>query len=90
MSQASQASNPVAPPEVGRNPKHPVAVGHSQDGVLLAWTEGTTWGKGGDVAWQRFDSGGKPAGSKRQVPGLPTWSLVAAVATQDDRFVIVY
>lgn len=83
-------ATPVSPPTVGRNPKHPVAVGNARGEVLLVWTEGTGWARGGDVVWQRFDVAGKSVGEKGHVNGLPVWSLAAAATTPDDRFVIVY
>lgn len=83
-------SAPVTPPDLGKNPKHPVVVGNSRGETLLAWTEGTGWARGGDVAWQRFDATGKPMGEKGMMSGLPTWSLVAAVTDQEDRFVVIY
>lgn len=83
-------SHPVGPSAVGRNPKHPVAIGNPRGDVLLVWTEGTGWAKGGDVAWQRFDSAAKPIGTRGQVTGLPTWSMAAAAVTPADGFVIVY
>jgi len=42
-----KVSQPVSPATKG---KHPVAVGNARGEVLLAWTEGTGWGKGGAVA----------------------------------------
>ncbi len=87
---ATQTVSPFTPPVVGRNPKHPVAVANAQGEVLLAWTEGTGWAKGGDIAWQRFDSSGKPLGGKGRAGGLPTWSSVAAFATPGNGFVLLY
>ncbi|MGE4181609.1 MAG: hypothetical protein AB7J34_17440 [Limisphaerales bacterium] len=87
---AQQPTSPASPPTVGRNPKHPVAVGNSRGEVLLVWTEGTGWARGGDVAWQRFDTAGKPVRGKDHVSGLPTWSMATAVTTRDDQFVVVY
>ncbi|MBX3744221.1 MAG: hypothetical protein KF833_02825 [Verrucomicrobiae bacterium] len=88
--QGQQPSLPVAPTVVGKNPKHPVAVGTARGEVLLAWTEGTGWARGGDVAWQRFDSAGKPVGDRGHVTGLPSWSMAAAAASPTDGYVIVY
>jgi hypothetical protein len=89
-SEAQPPSPPVAPSAVGKNPKHPIVVGNSRGEVLLVWTEGTGWAKGGDVAWQRFDSAGKPIGERAHVNGLPPWSVAAAVTTPDGQFVVVY
>ena len=87
---AQQPISPTSPATVGRNPKHPVAVGNSRGEVLLVWTEGTGWARGGDVAWQQFDAAGKPVGGKDSASGIPTWSMAAAVTTRDDQFVVVY
>jgi hypothetical protein len=86
----SHPTAPVAAPSAGPNPKHPVVVGNSRGEVVLVWTEGTGWAKGGAVAWQCFDAAGRSVGEKGQAPGLAAWSLAAAAATRDDRFVVVY
>ena len=86
----SRWSPPMTPSGVGKNRKHPVAVGNSQGEYLLAWTEETGWAKGGDVAWQIFDREGRPTEVRGRREGLPTWSLVSAYAESDERFVILY
>jgi hypothetical protein len=49
------------------------------------------WDRGGKVAWQVFDRGGKPiAGRSGQADGVPKWSLVAAFARPDGSFAIIY
>ena len=40
--------------------KHPVLAASRDGHVLLLWTEGTGWNKGGRLAWQRFDASGRP------------------------------
>jgi hypothetical protein len=70
--------------------KHPSLAVNARGEVLLAWTEGTGWNKGGALAWQRFDSQGRPIGSRGTASGVATWSLGAAAATSDGRFVVVY
>jgi hypothetical protein len=82
-----KASSPVSPEVKG---KHPVVVGNAAGDVLLAWTEGTGWGKGGAVAWQLYDSSGEPKPEKGRADGVPTWSLATAVAKPDGSFVIFY
>jgi hypothetical protein len=84
-----QASRPVAPPGVGKR-KHPVAATDKSGEVLLAWTEGTGWQRGGSVAWQVFDANGNPTVEKGRAPGVPVWGLAAAIARPDGTFVIVY
>lgn len=69
--------------------KHPrVAIGSG--GLLLVWTERTAWARGGNVAWQRFDRDGKPAGADERESGLPVWSHAAVVARSDGGFTIFY
>jgi len=46
--QTGKVSEPVSPATKG---KHPVAVGNARGEVLLAWTEGAGWGRGGAGAW---------------------------------------
>lgn len=82
-----KVSSPVSPEAKG---KHPVAVSNAGGEVLLAWTEGTGWGKGGAVAWQLYEESGNPTSEKGRAEGVPTWSLVAAVAKPDGSFVIIY
>jgi hypothetical protein len=80
-------TEPVCPSNHG---KHPVAVSNAAGEVLLAWTEGTGWGKGGRAVWQIFNRAGEPISEQGQAEGVPAWSLVAAVAKPDGRFVIIY
>lgn len=80
-------SSPVSPETKG---KHPVAVGNAAGEVLLTWTEGTSWGKGGAVAWQAYDNVGNPTSEKGRADGVPVWSLATEFAKQDGGFVIIY
>lgn len=83
-------SKPIAPPGSAKR-KHPVAVANAAGEVLLAWTEGTGWQRGGAVAWQLFDATGKPTDQKGRVAdGVPVWGLVAAVAQADGSFVVFH
>jgi len=74
---------------VGR--KHPVFAFNPSKGsrILMAWTEGTGWSKGGSLAWECTDlqTGAKSFG---QLPGVPVWGLVAAVPEPDGSFTIIY
>lgn len=88
---ANATETPVAvtPPGTGRR-RHPVAVANSKGVVLLAWSEGTGWQKGGSVEWQLFDPAGKPVGPTNRATDLPVWSLPAAAALPDDSFVVTF
>ncbi len=71
--------------------KHPTLATGSDGKVILVWTEGTGWQKGGAVAWQVFDKSGNPisAGSGR-IDGLPVWSFAAVYARADGGFTVIY
>jgi hypothetical protein len=83
-------SGPTAAPGESRERKHPVVASNKQGQVLLAWTEGMGWEKGGSVAWQLFDKDGAPMAEKGRVAGVPVWSLVAVFARPDGGFTIIY
>ena len=72
-----------------KNSKHPRLAITPDGETLMAWTEGTGWARGGSLAWQLFDSTGKPVGDKHTAAGIPTWS-VAAVVAQPHGAVILY
>jgi hypothetical protein len=75
----------------GKNRKHPALATNSRGEMLVAWTEGTSWNKGGSVAWRVFDSAGKPIGeSNGHADGLPVWGWVTAFAKSDGNFVLMY
>jgi hypothetical protein len=70
--------------------KHPVAVQNASGETLLVWTEGTGWMKGGAVAWQLYDTAGKPTNTAGRRKGVPTWSLATAIAHPNGSFEIIY
>jgi hypothetical protein len=70
--------------------KHPVAVQNGKGEVLLVWTEGTGWGKGGAVAWQLFDRFGRVLAERGRREGVPVWSLASACVLKDGTFVVIY
>jgi hypothetical protein len=81
---------PIAAPGQGSNRKHPaVAVGNAGE-VLLAWSEGTGWKKGGTTEWCIFKDGSPQlsAGKKQAPVPVPAWGLVTAVASKD-RFLVI-
>jgi hypothetical protein len=70
--------------------KHGVVAENRKGDLLVAWTEGTGWQKGGSVGWQVYDSKGKPTETKGRSEGVPVWGLVAALAKADGTFTIIY
>jgi hypothetical protein len=83
-------SKPVAAPGESRQRKHPVVAVNKRGQILLAWTEGMGWERGGMVAWQLYDKDGKPTAEKGRADGVPVWSLVAVFPRADGGFTIVY
>ena len=82
-----KVSEPVSP---SVKAKHPVAVGNAKGEVLLVWTEGTGWAKGGAVVWQLYNKDGHALEEKGRADGVPVWSLATAFARPNGSFVIVY
>ena len=80
----------VSAPGSMKNRKHPVVAGNTRGETILVWTEGTGWKKGGALAWQVFDKGGRPTAEAGRAPGVPTWSLAAVVARLNGGFTIIY
>ena len=75
----------------GSNQKHPAVAINAKGEVLLAWTEGTGWQRGGDLAWQVFDKNSKPIGDPGHIEkAIPVWSFPAVVTRLDGSFVIVH
>jgi hypothetical protein len=85
-----KSSDPVAAPGEGKGRKHPAVAVNAKGEVILAWTEGMGWEKGGSVAWQVFDKDGAPTEERGRAAGVPVWSLVAIYVRPDGRFVVVY
>jgi hypothetical protein len=57
---------PVSPPGESKGHKHPrIAISPNAD-TLMTWTEGTGWARG-SLAWQLYDSTGKPRCERRIV-----------------------
>jgi len=72
------------------NQKYP-ALALNRDGrLLVSWTEGMGWKRGGSVHWQLFDSEGKRIGGPGSAEGVPAWSLVAAYPQRNGNFVVLY
>lgn len=88
-SQTLKVSSPVGPAGQAAR-KHPVAVRNQHGETLLAWTEGTSWGKGGTVAWQTWDRDGNAVAEKGRAEGVPAWSLATACVTREGQFLIIY
>ena len=83
-------TQPQAAPGRGRERKHPALAVNPRGEMILAWTEGTGWERGGALAWQVFDRSGKPTEGKGRVDaGIPVWGLPTVVAS-DAGFTIIH
>jgi hypothetical protein len=80
----------VTPPGASKLRRHPSLAINARGGVLMSWSEGTGWQKGGAVAWQIFDPAGKPTSQSGRAEGVPVWGLTAAFPRADNGFTIVY
>jgi hypothetical protein len=81
---------PVSPRGSPGQRKHPVFVASPKGpGLLLAWTEGTGWARGGSLAWECVDLNQAPGVSGR-AEGVPVWGRITAVAEPDGSFTVIY
>ncbi len=88
---SGRIGKPVAAPGLPGKRKHPVVAANGEGEVMLAWTEGMGWNRGGSAAWQVFDAQGRPLpGARGQTEGVPVWSLVAVCTQPDGEFVVIY
>lgn len=82
-------SSAISPPSPAKR-KYPALAVNSNGELLLAWTERTSWGKGGQIVWQRFSPGLTPIDTPSRRDGLPAWSMPAVVAQPDGTFILIY
>lgn len=80
----------LAAPGSGPNRKYPALAVDSRGEALLAWTEGTVWGRGGKLDYQRLDATNKPVGELKILAGVPAWSYPAVFTRPDGKFEILY
>jgi hypothetical protein len=84
-------SRPIAAPGAAKVRKHPSVAANDLGEVILVWTEGTGWQKGGSLAWQVFDPGGQPTSERGRVEGgIPVWGLATVASRPDGGFTILY
>lgn len=86
----SRMSEPIPASGSGKLRKYLVLAVSAKGETILVWTEGTSWGKGGSLAWQVYSMDGKPSEEKGSVPDLPAWTFGAVFARPDGGFTIVY
>jgi hypothetical protein len=89
-SKSARIPSPIPAPGHGGTRKHPRLATNGNGDVLVVWTEGTAWARGGSLAWQAFDSSGRATTAKGTAPAIPVWSFAAPIARPDGRFVVFY
>lgn len=83
-------AEPIAAPGKPKMRKHPRLVAGKDGQMLMVWTEGLMWGRGGDAAWQIYDASGTPLLAENgHGSDVPAFGGVAGFAT-DHGFTIVY
>jgi hypothetical protein len=85
-----QAIAPISATGTAGKSRHPALAVNSRGETVLVWTEGTGWKRGGSLAWQLYDSQGKPMGEKGEAQGVPIWSFAAVIAEKDSNFTVIY
>jgi hypothetical protein len=80
----------VSPPGKGGGRKHPALAFNNKGDMLLAWTEGTGWNRGGSLVWQVYNNEGKLGESGNKKGAIPVWGLPSVIAEPDGRFVIFH
>jgi hypothetical protein len=84
-------SDPSPAPGEANGRKHPSLAVNNKGELLLAWTEGTGWQRGGDLGWQVYDALLRPISERGRVAGaIPVWGLPCAVANADGTFTIFH
>lgn len=77
-------------PDPGTDQKYPSLATDKAGLLLVSWTEGMGWKKGGSLHWQVFDSSLHPVGQPGSAAGVPVWSLPTAYPLADGSFKILY
>lgn len=82
-------TEPTPAPKGAGVQKHPAIAANDKGHVMVAWTEGTGWQKGGDVVAKVYNEAGVPLSDFR-ADNLPAWDKPAVFATPDGSFTLVY
>ena len=82
---------PISPPGEANGRKHPRLAVNDAGQLLLVWTEGTGWNRGGNLAWQVYDRDLQPIRQAHgRAEGIPVWSFATPIARPNGGFEIIY
>jgi hypothetical protein len=90
ITEGGKRSDPIGVPGGNRMRKHPRIAFNPRGEMIVVWTQGTGWNRGGSVAWQVYDRDGKPTADRGQAPGVPAWSFAAVYVRPDGKFTILH
>ena len=90
FSRLAPTASAISPAGEAKGRKHPRIAVDSNGNVLMAWTEGTSFGKGGSLAWQIFDARGTATSEHNREPGIPANSFPAVAAKPDGNYLLIY
>lgn len=90
-SRSRSASKPIHPRGSGGGRKHPAIATNDRGHTIIAWTEGTSFTRGGSLHWRVYDRDGKTTEIQGRIDdGIPLFSLPTVVARPDDGFLIIH
>ena len=90
LGEKNRKGGAASPPGEGNGRKHPRLAANAAGQVLLVWTEGTGWKRGGRLAWQLYDAVGIALPTKGETDGIPMWSFAAAAALPNGDFLVLH
>lgn len=77
-------------PGKGGDRQHPSLAFNKNGEMILVWTEGTGWQRGGALAWQVYGKNGDLLESGRRANAIPVWGLPSVIAEASGRFTIFH
>jgi len=73
----------------GDKARHPALAVNAKGEILVSWSVGTGWQRGGELRWRILDAQGHLTADKGKADGVPVWGFTAAYA-EGNGFVIIY